>query len=75
MQEEITTYNQFLAGDVFGFAIAKKTRCGKCKCVEEKILDSCTGFYGWDPRENGMMASVDNKYHPLFEKLLDEQTK
>jgi len=48
VEGELETYTQYLNGDVWWF------------CVEEAVLggwdivDSCGGFYGSDPAENGM---------------------
>ncbi len=50
---EIETYSQFVSGDVWGFTIEE----------DGDIIDSCWGFYGRDPKENGMTDNVAKEYH------------
>jgi hypothetical protein len=52
LRGEVKTYDQFLRGDVYGF-IVREAPCEKCG-GEGKSGDSCWGFYGDDPTENGM---------------------
>ncbi len=49
---EVETYNQFLTGDVYGFKVMN---------AEGEEEDSCWGFYGSDPKENGMLDHVGAK--------------
>lgn len=42
---EVETYNQWQQGDVYGFVL---------KDAAGETIDSCWGFYGSDPAENGM---------------------
>ncbi len=46
LQAEVKTYDQYLTGDVYGY---------KVKDTDDEELDSCWGFYGSDPAENGML--------------------
>lgn len=43
---DVTTYDQYLTGDVYGFDLVDP---------EDETIDSCNGFYGDDPLENGML--------------------
>jgi hypothetical protein len=54
MLSELEVYDQYLSGDVYGFSLEKKQSCGH---FEE--VDSCWGFYGADPRTNGMADHMD----------------
>jgi len=46
LEAEVETYSQYLKGDVWGFVI-EDVKTGE-------YLDSCWGFYGSNPKENGM---------------------
>ncbi len=46
LQSEIDIYDQYFAGDVYGYQIVKKTICKECEHEEEEVLESCWGFYG-----------------------------
>lgn len=49
--QEIETYNDYLQGNVWGYQIMSVCpTCGQ----EDEIIDSCWGFYGLDPKENGI---------------------
>lgn len=52
MQGELEVYNQYHAGDVCGFILRDKP-CKECDGVGNET-DSCWGFYGDDPIENGI---------------------
>ena len=54
---EVGTYNQFLAGDIFGFVLKDK---------DGKMTDNCWGFYGGDPLDNGMS---DHLPHEVVEEI------
>jgi hypothetical protein len=65
MEGELKTYNQYIEGDVWGFVLSEK--CSECGAP--KTIDSCWGFYGSDPRENGMLDHLEEKYHYLLNHL------
>ena len=67
LNEEIRTYNQYLAGDIYGYVIEQKSTCPHCGHVEWETLDSCWGFYGRNPDRNGMKDSVSKDYKYLFD--------
>lgn len=52
IEEELSIYNQYLEGDVYGYTTLEYSH-GRW---EE--TDSCWGFFGDDPRENGMLDSI-----------------
>jgi len=47
LEGEIQTLNQYLTGDVYGYAIVRKTTCN-LGYEHEETVDSCWGFYGYD---------------------------
>lgn len=52
LRAEVSEYDQYLIGDVYGFQLYKHEEGQEPDEGEE--LDSCWGFYGSDPEENGM---------------------
>lgn len=69
MRQEVETYSQYLEGDVYGFVLEKargyiQTTLFEDGEVEEgeglewEEVDSCWGFFGYDPAENGMGGHV-----------------
>ena len=60
---EVKTFDQHLSGDVYGFIVEDE---------DGKILDSCYGFYGDDPKTNGMMEHLASEYQPLVESAIYE---
>lgn len=63
LQEEVKTYNQYLTGEVFGFATFE---VGDGKVRE---TDSCWGFYGSDVETNGMLEYVSAEFKDLLQGL------
>lgn len=57
MQGEMEVYNQYHAGDVYGF-ILRDPPCETCD-GEGKEADSCWGFFGDNPIENGIADHID----------------
>lgn len=49
LKSEVSVYNQYLAGDVYGFIVED----------DGEEIDSCWGFYGSDPHTNGMAGYLD----------------
>lgn len=52
LEGEVAVYAQYLEGDVYGFSIE-----------DGDYENSCWGFYGLDPKKNGMLEHVEEKYH------------
>lgn len=57
LNDEIKTYGQYINGDVFSYVV---------KDEEEEIIDSCSGFYGWDFQNNGITEYVPNEFKELI---------
>ena len=62
LEGEIESYNQYLAGDIYGFNLIEITHCEHCGCTKEETLDSCWGFFGSDPKKNGMWDHLSDDY-------------
>ena len=69
LRQEVETYSQYLEGDVYGYVLEKargytQTTLFEDGEVEEgeglewEVVDSCWGFFGYDPTENGMGGHV-----------------
>ncbi len=52
LEDEVKLYNQYLSGDVYGFIE---------KDAEGVEVNSCWGFYGSDPKENGMLEHLSSE--------------
>ena len=50
IESELETYNDYLSGECYGFIL---------KDSEGEEIDSCFGFYGYDPTTNGIFDHVD----------------
>ena len=62
IQAELETYQQYANGEIFGFVLTvPKETCKTCG-HQETEGDSCWGFYGSDPLENGMVDHLPEKY-------------
>jgi len=59
LETEIKTMNKYVMGDVYGFQLIKREP-GK----EDKIIDSCSGFYGEDTKENGILDYIPEELIP-----------
>lgn len=57
LEGEVKTFGQYLQGDVYGFCTYDS---------EGEEIDSCWGFYGSDPMENGMAEHIDQRFHELL---------
>ncbi len=68
----IETWNQYLSGDVYGFNVIERKAFKKVYAdgsesedddedFEENVIDSCWGFYGSDPKTNGMIDHIDDE--------------
>lgn len=56
---EVNVYDKFLRGDVWGYILeGPPDECEKCGHRERQTVDSCWGFYGWDPADSGMLDSL-----------------
>ena len=68
---ELETYDNYVSGSVYKFNFKKKERCDCCNNVEEIIVDSCAGFYGYDIEDNGMFSCLPEEARKLYENNKD----
>lgn len=52
LEAELEVYNQYLNGETYGYIL---------KDSEDNELDSCWGFYGHDPKVNGIYDAIGIK--------------
>jgi len=48
LEVEVTVYDQFLSGDVYGYRVVKPGKCEACGHDDDEEVESCWGFYGMD---------------------------
>lgn len=58
LRREVHIMDQYITGDVYGFQVIKRYLNNNNE-IKEDILDSCSGFYGDNFKENGMLAYID----------------
>jgi len=58
MKTEIETYSQWCNGECYGFRLTELSKCDKCEQSNDKEIDSCYGFYGYDHDKNGLYDAV-----------------
>jgi hypothetical protein len=46
LKYEFETYKQYVEGSVYCYTITQEKKCLTCGNVENKVLDSCSGFFG-----------------------------
>lgn len=56
LRAEVETYDQYLTGKVYGFTVYE----AEDGCFAE--LESCGGFYGSNPKKNGMLEEAPNEF-------------
>lgn len=79
MDAVLETYDHYITGEVYGFEIeeakpfTKKFADGSEdeEDVDWEDGDSCYGFYGDDPMENGMADHVPNELHDAMKEATD----
>jgi hypothetical protein len=47
---EIETYDHYISGEVYSYTLLDENG---------KVEDSCSGFFGWDIKTNGILDSID----------------
>lgn len=66
---EVETYDQYIGGDVYGFVVEQCDFCPECGDGSWEETDSCWGFFGRDPKENGM---ADHLADPELVEMITE---
>jgi hypothetical protein len=70
MEGEVRNYDQYLRGDVYWFSIEKIVGYDDDGEKITEVIDSCGGFYGDNPFENGMVDHMEEKYVELLKKTV-----
>jgi hypothetical protein len=65
---EVTTYDNYLTGEVYGYKVEKKVGCEHCGNVEWEELDACWGFYG-DIEKSGILDEIPAEYKYLADAI------
>lgn len=60
LQAEVELYDEYLRGNVFWFELTK----------DDEPVDSCSGFYGTNFKENGLLDYIPQEYREEVEALL-----
>jgi hypothetical protein len=48
LKNEVKTYDQYLNGEVYSFVVYQLVKCDSCNHIEENVIDSCGGYFGYD---------------------------
>lgn len=65
MINEVELYDFYLRGDMWGIVIAENCPC----CGQsDTVIESCWGFFGNDPLQNGMLECIPRKYHDMVKE-------
>lgn len=59
LKNEVETYSQYLEGEVYGFEVVDE---------DDNVTDSCFGFYGSDPKVNGIADHLNLELRELLMK-------
>ena len=51
LEKMVNEYDHLLRGNVVGWRITKQKVCDSCKHVETDVIDSCSGYIGFDFKE------------------------
>jgi hypothetical protein len=77
LEGEVETYDQFIRGDVYGFIVEERPEAvfddegTKVHFDEDELweeTDSCWGFFGRNPFENGISDHIEEELHPLLKE-------
>lgn len=66
LRGEVETYNQYLSGEVFGYAV---------RDAAGDILDGCSGFYGYEFEESGLLIEARNAIDWHIKRTTERHTK
>jgi len=69
LRTEVDEYDKYLSGDIYSFTLYEKTCCKECGHIEEKLIDSCGGFYGTNFKGNGLIDHLPLEIYNLINHL------
>ena len=58
LRSQVETYSQYLSGQVYGYEVYNYSECSLGH-KHKNIIDSCWGFFGNDPKENGIQENLE----------------
>ena len=70
LRGEVETYSQYLEGSVYWYSIEPTDRNKGIDCD-----DSCSGFYGYEWKENGLLESAENAIDCAIQAYKDGAVK
>lgn len=62
-KDELETYGQYANGEVFGFCVFKDT----------ELIDSCSGYYGYDHEKSGIKDQLNDYLSDLTTEEIKQQ--
>lgn len=71
LKAEVAVYAQYLEGQCYGYVIEEGKRCNHGD-VHWEQTDSCWGFIGSDPFENGMSEHVPTNLHDQLRQAAEQ---
>jgi hypothetical protein len=57
----LENYNDYANGRVYGYQVVELVACAHCGQVEERDVDSCWGFYGYDYCLEEALAAMEHE--------------
>lgn len=69
LKAEVELYDQYLRNDVYGFLLEEKKKCEHCGHTEYEHIDSCSGFFGTNFKENGLEEYIPEEAEELISEL------
>ena len=69
IRDEVSEYDQWITGDVWGYTLEKVTTCECCGQEERETIDSMGGFYGNDILSNGMLEYLPEEFNKFFKEV------
>lgn len=58
LRSEVEQYDYYLTGEVYGFTRYKHVKCETCAHIEQEVIDSCRGFYGYNHQASGLLETA-----------------
>jgi hypothetical protein len=71
ISNDVEEYSHYVSGNVYRFEINEKVYCQCCAQFRHDHIDSCSGFYGYNIEDNGMLEHI----LPNFPEEMREEVK
>lgn len=68
LRGEVSTFDDYIRGDVYGYIVEKKVKCDCCGGVKYEHVDSCWGFY-CDGLEEDLKGHIPVEFESLISEL------